>query len=173
MNLILVIGLNLMALVFLIGGLTKLSATEADFTEAQVENYQVFITKYDKYSKKIVVKDKDDEYSLYSPLLNDYPSLEQVKKDLERSSIATIWYEGNGWVRGIKTAHFTIPTSKGIEVQHDDGRWALGYSFIFFLCSLAYYFYVRFKFGKDWIVGANSPKYRKQRSEDEFTKLDL
>ena len=167
-----------MALCFLIGGLTKLRTSEIDYEQVQVECNTVYMAKYGRSRSMIVIEDKQKTYYIYPQLLANSQDMVQVLRALEKSSTATIWYEGSGWVRGIKTEYLTIPPSHGLDRQHKDGRWAVGFSIFFFLAGIGFYLYMKWYYKEDWIEGSVAPKYQTfgtepQNKNQEFTKLDL
>lgn len=157
-----------MALCFFIGGITKLRTSETDYQEEQIQYDKVYLAKYDRTRSMIVLEGRKDAYYIYPQLLPDNLNMRQALKSLEKSSAATVWYEGNGWVRGIKTEQLTISPSRGVEVQHEDGKWALWFSAFFFAAGIGFYLYMKWYFKEDWMDGTIP-----QHSNDEIIKLDL
>jgi hypothetical protein len=168
MNLILLIGLWIMALCFFIGGITKLRTSEADYQDVQIQYDKVYLAKYGRTSLKIVLENRKDAYYIYEDLLPDKMDWRQAIKLLEKSSSATLWLEENGWVGGIKTEHLTIPPSRGVEVEHEDGKWALWWSAFWFVAGIGFYLYMKWYFKEEWMDGTVP-----QHSNDEILKLDL
>jgi hypothetical protein len=168
MNLILLIGVWIMALCFFIGGITKLRTSEADYQEEQIQYDKVYLAKYARTNLEIVLENKKDAYYIDEELLPNNMDWRQALKALEKSSTATIWYEGNGWVRGIKTDQLSIPPSRGVEVKHKDGKSALRFSAFLFVAGIAFCLYMKWYFKDDWMDGTIP-----QHSNDEILKLGL
>lgn len=178
MNLFLLIGVWIMALCFFIGGVTKLRTSEADYQEVQIQYEMVYLTKYGRTSLMIVLENKKDAYHLYPQYLPNNIEIRQALKALEKSSTATVWYEENGWIRGIKTAHLSILPSHGVKVEHEDGKVALWFSAFWFIAGIGFYLYMKWYYKEDWMEGSAAPKYQTfgtetQNKNDEFIKLNL
>jgi hypothetical protein len=157
-----------MAFCFFIGGITKLRTSEADYQEVQIQYDKVYLAKYARTNLEIVLESKKDAYYIDEELLPNNIDWRQAIKSLEKSSTATIWYEGNGWVRGIKTDQLNIPPSRGVAVKHKDGKSALWWGAFFFVAGIAFYLYMKWYFKEDW-MDSTVP----QHSNDEILKLDL
>lgn len=168
MNLLLLIGVWIMALCFFIGGITKLRTSEADYQEEQIQYDKVYLAKYDRTRQMIVLEVRKGAYYIYPQLLPDNLNMRQALKALEKSSTATVWYEGNGWIRGIKTDQLNISPLHGVEVQHEDGKWAIWFSAFFFVAGIGFYLYMKWYFKEEWMEGTIP-----QHSNDEIIKLDL
>ncbi len=168
MNLFLLIGLWIMALCFFIGGITKLRTSEADYQEVQIQYDKVYLAKHGRGSFKIVLENNKDAFTIYDDLLPNNMDWRQAIKALEKSSTATIWYEGNGWVGGIRTDQFYISLSHGVDVEHKDGKSALWWSAFLFVAGIGFYLYMKWYFKEDWMYGTVP-----QHSNDEILKLNL
>ena len=169
MNLLLLLGVWIMALCFLIGGSTKLRLSEADYEEVQVNYNQVYLTKYDRTESMIVIEHANGVHYIYPQLLRNYLDMTQVLKALEKSPKVTLWCENTGHVGGAMTDQITIPLSHGIEVEHHDDRGAIGFSIFWFIAGIAFYLYMKWYYGKDWMFAEPPP----QVSNDELTTLNL
>lgn len=125
--------------------------------------------KRDRTSLMIVIKNRKNTYYIYEGLVSDKSKMIQALRAIEQSPTVTLWCEKKeGYVGGFKTEQLTIPLAHGIEVEHEDGRWALWFSGIFFVAGIGFYLYMKWYFKENWMDGTIP-----QHSNDELLKLNL
>lgn len=169
MNGLLLIGIWILALFFFIGGVTKLSLSEADYEEMKISYDMVYLAQRDRSDLMIVIESRKKTYYIYKDLVSTESKMREALHALEHSPTVTLWCEKeNNYVGGFKTDKLTIPLKHGLEVEHEDGKWALCFSAFFFVAGIGFYLFMKWYFKENWVDGTIP-----QHNNDEILRLDL